>query len=94
MSTSFSTRKILNGKLESTRILDIEKFVPRESIDRLYWDTPYHLVPSGKTGVEAGWCDEHARADLRYRDRRAAITRPRHGPATWSLLEQWKPFLI
>jgi DNA end-binding protein Ku len=40
-------------KLESTRIIDIEKFVPAESIDRLYWDTPYHLVPSGKTGVEA-----------------------------------------
>jgi len=40
-------------KLESTRIVDIEKFVPRPSIDRLYWDTPYHLVPSGKTGVEA-----------------------------------------
>jgi DNA end-binding protein Ku len=40
-------------KLESTRIIDIEKFVPRAAIDRLYWDTPYHLVPSGKTGVEA-----------------------------------------
>jgi DNA end-binding protein Ku len=40
-------------KLESTRIVDIEKFVPRTSIDRLYWDTPYHLVPSAKTGVEA-----------------------------------------
>jgi DNA end-binding protein Ku len=40
-------------KLESTRIIDIEKFVPAESIDRLYWDTAYHLVPSGKTGVEA-----------------------------------------
>ncbi len=40
-------------KLESTRIVDIEKFVPRASIDRLYWDTPYHLVPSAKTGVEA-----------------------------------------
>src|SRR3954466_2387885 len=40
-------------KLESTRIIDIEKFVPRASIDRLYWDTPYHLVPSGKTGLEA-----------------------------------------
>ena len=40
-------------KLESTRIIDIEKFVPRETIDRLYWDTPYHLVPSGKTGIEA-----------------------------------------
>jgi DNA end-binding protein Ku len=40
-------------KLESTRIIDIEKFVPRASIDRLYWDTPYHLVPAGKTGIEA-----------------------------------------
>jgi DNA end-binding protein Ku len=40
-------------KLESTRIIDIEKFVPRASIDHLYWDTPYHLVPAGKTGIEA-----------------------------------------
>ena len=40
-------------KLESTRIVDIEKFVPRASIDRLYWETPYHLVPAGKTGIEA-----------------------------------------
>src|SRR3982074_1560755 len=39
-------------KLESTRIIDIEKFVPRASIDRLYWDTQYHLLPSGK-GIEA-----------------------------------------
>lgn len=34
-------------KLEGTRILDTERFVPRESIDRFYWDMPYHLVPSG-----------------------------------------------
>lgn len=40
-------------KLESIRIVDIEKFVPRETIDRLYWDIPNHLVPSGKTGIEA-----------------------------------------
>jgi DNA end-binding protein Ku len=40
-------------KLESTKIIDIEKFVPRPSIDRLYWDVPYHLVPDGKTGSEA-----------------------------------------
>jgi DNA end-binding protein Ku len=40
-------------KLESTRVIDIEKFVPRTSIDRLYWDVPYHLMPSGKTGIEA-----------------------------------------
>jgi DNA end-binding protein Ku len=40
-------------KIDSTRIIDIEKFVPRASIDRLYWDTPFHLVPAGKTGIEA-----------------------------------------
>jgi DNA end-binding protein Ku len=40
-------------KLESTRILEIEKFVPAYTIDRLYWDTPYYLVPSGKTDLEA-----------------------------------------
>jgi DNA end-binding protein Ku len=40
-------------KLESTRIIDIEEFVPVSSIDRVYWDSPYHLVPSGKTGIEA-----------------------------------------
>lgn len=39
-------------KLESTRIIDIEKFVARETIDRLYWDALYRLVPSGKTGIE------------------------------------------
>jgi len=36
-------------KVESTKVIDIEEFVPAASIDRLYWDTPYHLMPSGKT---------------------------------------------
>jgi DNA end-binding protein Ku len=40
-------------KLESTHTIDIEKFVAKDSIDHLYWEVPYHLVPSGKTGVEA-----------------------------------------
>ncbi|MEO7134823.1 MAG: Ku protein [Vicinamibacterales bacterium] len=40
-------------KIESTRVIDIEEFVPGSEIDRRYWDTPYHLVPSGKTGIEA-----------------------------------------
>lgn len=49
----FTKEELESVKIESTKIIDIEKFVPRSSIDRLYWDTPYHLVPSGKTGVEA-----------------------------------------
>jgi DNA end-binding protein Ku len=40
-------------KLESTRVIDIEEFVDAASIDRIYWDQPYYLAPSGKTGIEA-----------------------------------------
>jgi DNA end-binding protein Ku len=39
-------------KLESTKTIDIEKFVPAEDIDRLYWDNPYYLVPDGKLAAE------------------------------------------
>jgi DNA end-binding protein Ku len=40
-------------KLESTRTIDIAEFVDATSIDRIYWDQPYYLAPSGKTGIEA-----------------------------------------
>jgi len=40
-------------KLDSTRIVDIEHFVDADEIDRIYWDEPYYLAPSGKTGIEA-----------------------------------------
>ena len=40
-------------KLDSTRVVDIEEFVDASAIDRIYWDEPYYLAPSGKTGIEA-----------------------------------------
>ena len=40
-------------KLETTRTLDIERFVNADSIDRLYWEDPYFLVPDGAEGAEA-----------------------------------------
>lgn len=39
-------------KLESTKVIDIERFVPATEIDRLYWDEPYFLVPDGKAAQE------------------------------------------
>lgn len=39
-------------RLESTRTIDIDEFVPAEDIDRLYWDHPYYLVPDGKMAAE------------------------------------------
>jgi DNA end-binding protein Ku len=40
-------------RLESTRTLDIERFVDATEIDRLYWNQPYFLTPDGKVAVEA-----------------------------------------
>ena len=35
-------------KLESTKTIQIERFVDAGSIDRVYWDTPYYMVPTGR----------------------------------------------
>ena len=40
-------------KLESTRTIDIERFVNVDDIDRMYWNDPYFLVPDGKMAAEA-----------------------------------------
>jgi len=40
-------------KLETTRTLDIERFVNAGDIDRLYWEDPYFLIPDGKEGAQA-----------------------------------------
>jgi DNA end-binding protein Ku len=40
-------------KLESTKTINIERFVAEDEIDRLYWDNPYYLVPDGKLAEEA-----------------------------------------
>jgi DNA end-binding protein Ku len=40
-------------KIESSDTIDIERFVDGTSIDRIYWDEPYYLLPDGKTGAEA-----------------------------------------
>jgi DNA end-binding protein Ku len=45
--------EIKSVKLESTKTIDIEHFVPAEDIDRIYWDNPYYLAPDGKLAQEA-----------------------------------------
>ncbi len=45
--------EINSVKLESTKTIDIERFVAEDEIDRLYWDTPYFLAPDGKLAQEA-----------------------------------------
>jgi DNA end-binding protein Ku len=40
-------------RLESTRTIDIERFVDVADIDRMYWNEPYFLLPDGKLALEA-----------------------------------------
>jgi DNA end-binding protein Ku len=40
-------------RLETTRTIEIERFVDEREIDRLYWNAPYYLLPNEKSGVEA-----------------------------------------
>jgi DNA end-binding protein Ku len=48
-----TTDEINAVKLESTKTIDIERFVATDDIDRLYWDSPYFLAPDGKLAQEA-----------------------------------------
>jgi DNA end-binding protein Ku len=48
-----TSEEINSVKLESTKIIEIERFVAGDAIDRLYWDNPYYLAPDGKLAQEA-----------------------------------------
>jgi len=39
--------------LESTRVIEIEQFVPAAEIDELYLNQPYYIVPEGEVGAQA-----------------------------------------
>ena len=40
-------------ELETVRTIDIDRFVPRESIEWVYLETPHYLMPNDKIGNEA-----------------------------------------
>jgi DNA end-binding protein Ku len=49
----FTDEEIKAVRLETTKTLEIEKFVDAGTIDRLYWDSPYILVPQDDSSAEA-----------------------------------------
>lgn len=40
-------------EIESTRMIDIEEFVPKKEIDEIYIRDPYYIVPDGEVGLQA-----------------------------------------
>lgn len=87
--------EIKSVKLESTKTIDIERFVPEAEIDRLYWDNPYYLAPTGKIAEEAfGVIREAMRSEgqialgrvvLSTRERLLALEPRGKGILAWSL---------
>jgi DNA end-binding protein Ku len=39
--------------IESKRTIEIDKFVPREEIDEIFFNSPYYIVPDGEVGAQA-----------------------------------------
>jgi DNA end-binding protein Ku len=49
----FTDEEIKAVRLETTKTLEIERFVDADTIDRLYWDNPYILSPLDDGSAEA-----------------------------------------
>lgn len=87
--------EIESVRLESTRTIDIDRFVDETEIDRLYWNDPYYLVPDGKQAVEAYTVIREAMAKagkialgrlvLHQRERLLALEPREKGMVAWSL---------
>lgn len=81
--------------LESTRTIDIERFVPRGDIGWVYLDRPHYLVPDDKVGAEAFAVIRAAMAEsemaalsrlVLYRRERGVMIEPRgRGLVLWTL---------
>ncbi len=39
--------------IESKRTIEIDKFVPRDEIDKIFFNSPYYIVPDGEVGAQA-----------------------------------------
>ena len=81
--------------LESTRTIEIETFVPRETIEWIWYDAPHYLVPNDAVGEEAFSVIREAMAStgtvgisrvVLYRRERAVMLEPRgKGIVLWTL---------
>jgi DNA end-binding protein Ku len=50
---TFTAEELKALDIESSKVVDLERFVPRGDIDAVYFDTPYYLYPDGPIAVDA-----------------------------------------
>ncbi|HEU4988062.1 MAG TPA: Ku protein, partial [Rhizobiaceae bacterium] len=81
--------------LESTRTIDIDTFVPADSVEWIWYDSPYYLMPDDEVGQEAFAVIREAMAKTKMvgisrlvlsRRERAVMLQPRgKGIVLWTL---------
>ena len=91
----FEDEELDEVALESTRTIDIERFVPASSIDWIWYDSPHYLAPADKVSEEAFAVIREAMAKSRtagiarvvlYRREHAVLLLPRdRGMLAWTL---------
>jgi DNA end-binding protein Ku len=91
----FEDEEIDEMGLESSRTIDIDSFVPAESIGWIWYDRPHYLLPDDKVSEEAFCVIRDAMADtgtagisrvVMYRRERAVLLLPRDkGLMVWTL---------
>ncbi|MGO4171888.1 non-homologous end joining protein Ku [Bosea sp. TAF32] len=82
-------------RLDTVRTIDIDKFVPKDSIPWIYLDSPHYLVPDDEVAIEAFSVIRDAMAAAKmvgisrvvlYRRERAVMLEPRdRGIVVWTL---------
>ena len=92
----FEDEELDDVALESTRTLDIERFVPASSIDWIWYDSPHYVAPADKVSEEAFAVIREAMAKTEtaglsrvvlYRREHAVLLLPRdRGMLAWTLL--------
>jgi len=71
---TFTAEELKALDVESSKVIDLEKFVPRNEIDPVYFDSSYYLYPDGPIAVETLRGDR--RGNRRGRSRRARAPHP------------------
>lgn len=85
---TFTDDELEAVQLESVRTIDIDNFVPADTIPWIYYDSPYYMMPSDKVGEEAFAVIRDAMAEkgvvgisrvVMFRRERAVMLEPRDG---------------
>ena len=59
----FDKEELAAVRLEATKVLEVDRFVDGDAIDRIYWDHPYYLSPDGKDAAKPFGVLQQAIAD-------------------------------